>query len=197
MFIELAEFLRCPRDPGEAHCVVVSQETVGRTVIRGTIGCPTTKREYPITDGIADFTAGETAGLPRRPGELPTDAATAHALLGVNTPGGYVVLLGSAARLAPGLAELLGGVHFVGLNVPDGVEPSPVLSLLRGPHPLPLRTSMGRGVIVGAEFAREPWLTDAARIVLKGLRVVVLSQKPVPHVNAVASGQGVWVGEKR
>ena len=197
MFIELAEYLRCPQDPEESHCVVAPYQMVGRSVIRGTIGCPATNRQYRIADGVADFTT-PGASLPLTgAGELSVTAQTVQSLLGLTAPGGYVVLLGSAAKLALALSELIVGVHFVGLNVSDGIEPTPSLSVLLSPRTLPLRTSMARGVVIGAEYATEPWLAEGGRLLLRGLRVVVLKDDAaVPGTDRLASGQGLWVGQK-
>lgn len=197
MFIELAEFLRCPDDPSEALCVVVPDEMIGRTVWRGVVGCPATRLEYPIRDGVADFGGNRHRPAVEGAAWPPVDAAALHALLGLEGAGGYVVVLGSVARIAHELARHVGGVHVVAVNAPDDVEPSPALSVLRGPHPLPLRTAMARGVVVGAEFATEPWLSDAARLVLPGRRLVVLREAmDVVGMMPLASGSGVWVGEK-
>ena len=196
MFIELAEFLRCPKDESEAYCVVLPDEMIGRLIVTGAIGCPASQSEYPIENGIADFCLADSAlQLPVPAEDVSTDAETVHALLGVATAGGYIVLIGSAGRLAVDLGEQVGGVHFVAFNPPADVQPSSAVSVVRGPVPLPLRTSMARGVVVGREYAFEPWLTEAARILLKGLRMVVLRDDvTVPGMKTVASGEGVWVG---
>ena len=198
VLIELAEYLRCPLDSDESYCVLAAEEVVGRSVVRGTIGCPATRLEYRIEHGIPDFIRDEGVPRPTTTDTHRGDAHTVHALLGLTTPGGYVVLLGSAALMAPDLGELIGGVHFVGLNVPKGVDPSPILSVLRGPYPLPLRSSMARGVVVGSEYSVEPWLSEGGRLLLKGLRIVVLKQgASVSQTDRLASGDGLWVGQKR
>ena len=196
MFIELAEFLRCPRDESEAYCVVVPDEMIGRLIVTGAIGCPASQSEYPIENGIADFCSADSAlQLPVPAEDVSTDALTVHALLGVSTPGGYIVLIGSAGRLAVDLVERIGDVHFIAFNPPGDVERSLAVSVVRGPVPMPLRTSMARGVVVGREYAIEPWLTEASRILLKGLRMVVLRDDvTVPGIKTVATGEGVWVG---
>ena len=198
MFIELAEFLRCPKDESEAYCVVVPDEMVGRLIVTGAIGCPASHSEYPIENGIADFCSADSAlQLPVPAEDVSTDAQTVHALLGVATPGGYIVFIGSAGRLAVDLVPRIGGVHFIAFNPPDDVEPSSSVSVVRGPVPLPLRTSMARGVVVGREYGIEPWLTEASRILLKGLRMVVLRDDvTVPGVQRLALDEGVWVGSR-
>src|SRR2546430_17432519 len=74
----------------------------------------------------------------------PGDVQTLQALLDLSGPGGYVLLLGSAARHAVGLAGLMGGIHFVAVNAPDDVEELPVLSLLACETMIPLRQKVGR-----------------------------------------------------
>src|SRR5256886_4597704 len=75
----------------------------------------------------------------------PVDAETLQALLDLSGPGGYVVLVGAAARHAVGLAGLMGGIHFVGINAPADVEELPILSLLVCPSMIPLRQTIARG----------------------------------------------------
>ena len=123
MFIELAEHLRCPEGHEErAYCVLVPDEMAGREVVRGSIACPVCEHVYPLRDGIADFsgTAPATATpieASSSPGS-PIAPDVAQALLGVAGPGGYVVLLGSAGRVATELAGLMEGIHFIGVNAP-------------------------------------------------------------------------------
>jgi len=57
---------------------------------------------------------------------------------------------------------------------------------------------MARGVVVGAELARTPWVAEGVRVLLPGRRLVVEDEQAAPAGMAqLASGQGVWVGEKR
>src|SRR5437879_13816286 len=93
----------------------------------------------------------------------PPDAETLQALLDLSGPGGYVVLVGSAARHAVGLAGLMGGIHFVGINAPSDVAELPVLSLLVCDKLIPLRRAMARGVVVGLDRVAPPWLDEALR----------------------------------
>src|SRR3970282_2695445 len=106
--------------------------------------------------GVVHF--GETlrTTAPAARAEAP-DPDVMWTLLGLTSPGGFVVLGGSAARLVRGLAERMGGVHFVGVNPPPDVEVSPVLTLLAHPDRIPLRRSMDRGVGLGADACRAPW----------------------------------------
>jgi len=200
LFIELSEFLRCPEPHEESFCVVAPDEMVGRMIVRGVVGCPVCQREYPIREGVVDFGEAPAAGGAGRAAAAAgaIDPDIVWAVLGLTNPGGFVVLVGSASALAPLLGKRLGGVHFVGLNPTTDVEISPGLSLLRHPGCIPLRQSMARGVVLGAEAAREPWISEGRRVLLNGLRLVALTdQLTQSALVPLATGKGMWVGEKR
>ena len=207
MHIELTEMLRCPEDHREEFLVLSTSEMNGRMVMRGVAGCPVCRREFEIIDGIVDFTAavsGEDPGravrrTPAAPSPVVLEPQSLQALLDLGGPGGYVILLGSAARHAVGLASLMGGVHFVGINAPPDVEELPVLSLVQSDRVIPLRGAMARAAVVGAELAGTPWAGEAVRVLLPGRRLVVESETAAPPEKVVrlAVGQGLWVGEKR
>src|SRR5437667_10124798 len=123
--------LRCPETHEEAFRGMSAGEMVGRMVGSGILGCPICRREYAIVRGVVNFSGpGTGEGLPPRqkyavaagaPPRSP-DAQTLQALLDLSGPGGYVVLVGSAARHAVGLAGLIGGFHFVSIRAPSGRE---------------------------------------------------------------------------
>ncbi len=197
MFIELAEFLSCPKQhERDSYCILVPEEVAGRTVFRGVIACPICEDEFPIVDGVADFTGGVAPDRVRRPESAVPVPRIIHALLGVESPGGCVVLVGSAALLAEPLADLL-DVHFVALNPPAGLESSRIMSLFQASRVMPLRSSMARGVVIGGEHGREPWLGEGGRVLLGGCRLVVMKEDvSVPGVERLAVEHGLWVGEK-
>jgi uncharacterized protein YbaR (Trm112 family) len=211
MHIELTEMLRCPEAHREEMLVLSTGEVRDRMVRSGLIGCPVCHKEYPISRGIVNFrrsaerVAGESSG-PRPayrsppPSPLPfADAAHLQALLELSGPGGYVVLIGSAARQAPHLTGLMEGIHFVGINAPPDMEEQPMLSLLYANERVPLRSSVARGVVVGADLATSPWLVEAHRVLLRGRRFVVVNEEPELPIGLVklAAERGLWVGEKR
>lgn len=206
MHIDLTEMLRCPEPHREEFLVLSTSEMNGRMVWRGLVGCPVCHREYEVVDGIVDFTQVSTGAAPapvRRtppPAALTTvDAPSLQALLDLGGPGGFVVLLGSAARHAVGLAALIGGIHFVGINAPADLEELPVLSLLQTTVHLPLREAMARGVVVGPELATAAWLAEAHRVLLRGRRLVLESDTmPLPEgIAKLAAAAGLVVGEKQ
>lgn len=195
MFIELAEYLRCPADHEETYLVVATATMRGRDITSGVIGCPVCQREFVITDGVAVI--GE---VPPGAGPIPEAPAIPgdhlQAMLDLASPGGYVVLVGSAADLASPLAERLEGVHFVAVNPAARVVGSGTVSVLRSDR-IPLRGAVSRGVVVGGE-CDPAWVAEAARVVLDGRRVVVLREEVTPPegLRALAAGNGAWVGER-
>lgn len=204
MHIELTEMLRCPEPHREEFLVLSTGEMSGRMVRYGVVGCPVCMREYEVVEGVVYFEgagsrereAGGAATSPASRSPLPAPDVI-QALLDLGGPGGYVILLGSAARRAVSLAALMGGVHFVGINAPDDVEELPVLSLLRSARVIPLRQGMARGVVVDAELAEPAWLGEAVRVLLRGRRLVVEREEvTAPGARRLASGDGLWVGEK-
>jgi uncharacterized protein YbaR (Trm112 family) len=210
MHIELTEMLRCPEAHAPDVLVLSTGEMAGRMVRTGLVGCPVCHREYPIVKGVVHFTgsgmrdtgnvgdAGITLPVSRFPSP-EVDAQTLQALLDLSGPGGFVGLVGSAARSAVALAGLMGGIHFVGVNPPPDVEELPVLSVLECATMIPLRQSIARGVVVGSEMARAPWIAEAHRVLLRGRRVVVEDEAvAVPEgVTKLAVGHGLFVGERR
>lgn len=200
MHIELTEMLRCPEPHAEAFLVMSTGEMTGRMVRSGVLGCPVCAREYPIVKGVVYFTG--SPGAPPRAAPRPATSVepdTLQALLDLSGPGGYVVLLGSAARHAVGLAGLMGGIHFVGVNAPGDVGELPVLSLLRCEAVVPLRQAMARAVVVGRDRLDARWLAEAQRVLLPGRRLVVEDDRAaVPEgITRLALGQGLLVGERR
>jgi uncharacterized protein YbaR (Trm112 family) len=194
VFIELTDHLRCPADHAEQYLVLLPDRIVDRSVITGRLGCPACGRTYAVTEGVA-----ELGGPPPAPGPAPLDPAAMHVLLGLGSPGGYAVLVGSAAGAWRGLAQAVPGVALVAVNPPpEVVDAAPVLSVVRAPL-VPLKTRSVRGVVLGAEVSSDPyWVGEAARVTLPGLRVVGQGPEPAPEVlQLLASADGHWVAVRR
>ena len=199
--------LRCPQPHAETFLVLSTGTMLGRMVRSGVVACPACDREYTIVNGVVHFSSG-AAAAPAAPPPVPPpapapapapDGPTLQALLDLGGPGGYVVLLGRAAGYAAELAGLMGGIHFVGVNAPPDLDELPVLSLLRCEAMIPLRRAMARGVVVGSDRAAAPWLAEAQRVLLPGRRLVIEAEAVTapPGVTRLATGRGLWVGEKR
>jgi len=196
MFIELTDHLRCPAEHAEAFLVLIPDAVTGREVERGVLGCPVCNREYPVTAGVAQFgprPAGADAVPPPDPADPSADAILSF--LGLEGPGGYLTMVGSAARFAPGLRPLLPGVHFAVVN--PGVSLAGVggVSLLVAPS-FPLKARSQRGVVLGLPEGGEPaWQQRALAAVLPGLRIAGQGRIPdAPGFELLASASGWWVG---
>jgi uncharacterized protein YbaR (Trm112 family) len=195
VFIELTDHLRCPADHDEAFLVLIPISIENRRVVAGHLGCPVCERSFPIIEGVAMFgRAGTSGGVAA--GAEPIGAEALAAFLGLEGPGGYVLLVGDVARHVDGLSALLPGVHFAVLNGPDGLTESPAVSLLVAPS-VPLKRRSMRGVVLGGDARALGWQSEAARVLLPGLRVVGQGEPAsLPEIDPMASAGGWWVGKR-
>ena len=195
MFIELTEILRCPRGHPESYLVAAPIAMDGRRIVRGVIGCPECKAEFPIVEGVAYFAGRPQAVQP--PAAAPSyDVAALAAFLNLGGPGGYAVLVGAAARFGSEITRAVQGVHFVAVNPPPAVSEGPQLSVLVAAA-LPFKSSSVRAVALGADHAAGEWPAEAARILLPGLRLAIESERASPEgISELARGAGLFVGEK-
>ena len=161
-----------------------------RRVMAGHLGCPICGWSAAWTNGVPDF--GESW---RGAGSPPFDAAAAHAMLGLDGPGGWVALGGNAGSLGPELALLLPGVSFVAVNPPLDVQSTNSLSVLLS-GAWPLKTHSMRGVILGSDATM--WRDAAMQSALPRLRTVGVGDAPSgAGVQLLGNADGVWVGTKR
>ncbi len=210
MFIELTDHLKCPSDHPEQFLVLLPEVMDGRRVMRGEMGCPVCGKVVTLREGVLDF--GRDDGQdPAETGQggggetsAPLSAEAALALLGIEGPGGYLLLVDQATQLAPEVETLLPGVGLVLLNPPvplvlsEWSHPGSIaISIIRSPR-MPIKSSSMRGAVIGGDSARDPvWVTEAGRAVLPGLRVVgtgpVLPEMPF---EILAETPGCWVGRR-
>ncbi len=193
MFIELTDHLRCPREHAEGYLVLLPDRVDGRRVLQGVLGCPVCQGEFPIDAGVVRL--GDT---PPAHGSPPPDAETLLALLGLEGPGGYLLLAGTAAATAPALSALLPGVHLVAWNPPAGLRETEAVSLVTAAG-VPVRAGSMRGVVLGEPEGRNPGLVVAAvTAVLPGLRATGAGPAPTgPECEVLAEAGGWWVGRRR
>jgi uncharacterized protein YbaR (Trm112 family) len=195
MFIELTDHLRCPAEHEERFLVLLPDKIEGRSVLAGQLGCPICGRTFQLRDGV--FDTGDSPSW----GNVPSTALDADGLstlIGLQGPGGYLVLVGSIASLWKEVAELNPGVALVIVNPGSGVTDAVGVSVLRSGK-LPLKSRSMRGVVLGRPYADQPeWVSEAARVVLPGLRIAGEGVDPPPDkIDLMASAGGVWVGATR
>jgi uncharacterized protein YbaR (Trm112 family) len=193
VFIELTDHLRCPAGHDESFLVLLPDRIERRSVLVGQLGCPVCGLTFRLADGVLEFGAPSAP----EPSAAPLDAPGLTALVGLHGPGGYLALVGAPAGLWRELAEVTPGVSMVAVNPPAGVADEPGVSVIRGDM-LPLRSASMRGVVLGQGFGGDPrWVTEAARVLLPGLRVVGEGEEPaVAGLDVVASAGGWWVATK-
>lgn len=186
MHIELTDHLRCPEPHDEAFLVLIPDAMAGRRVTAGHLGCPACGWSCAWEDGVPVF--GDVA-IPE--GAPPFDAEAALAMLGLEGPGGWLALAGTAGALAHDLAELLPDVAIVAVNPPEGVASAGAVSVVRSPV-WPIKQHAMRGVVIGEGVAA---VADALGSALPGLRVVGVGSRPDLGAGdeLVAEAGGVWV----
>ena len=146
MHSELVDTLRCLSVHEESWLVAAADETEGRHIVRGLLGCPVCHARYPIAHGIADFSGGARAPVALDDGDASSgeDAAIRlAAMLDLTDSSGYVILVGSWARLGAALREVV-----------------PVMVLAVNPHP---DAEIGDGVSGVTTLDRIPVAASSAR----------------------------------
>lgn len=186
MFIELTDHLRCPVDHPEEFLVLLPDRMDGRRVMAGHLGCPYCGWSTSWDGGPVDFGGGHRVG-----GEPPFDALAAHAMLGIDGPGGWVALVGRAAAIAPQLGHLLPHVGIVAINPPPHLADSDEVSIVIS-GTWPIRTHALRGAVVGLDASE--WQVAALASVLPARHLVAEGALPADlAAKLLATGGGVWV----
>src|SRR5690349_17890720 len=147
MHSELVDSLRCLSVHEESWLVAAADETDGRHIMRGVLGCPVCHARYPIERGIADFSGGVHVPVALEGDEsVGEDAAVKlAAMLDLTDPSGYVILVGAWARLGAALREIV-----------------PVMVLAVNPHP---DAAIGDGVSGVTTLDRIPVAASSARAI--------------------------------
>jgi uncharacterized protein YbaR (Trm112 family) len=194
MFIELTDHLRCPEDHDESFLVLLPDQMEGRFVRTGRLGCPVCGRTFDLVDGVFD-TGSSPAPGDQRSG-LTAEAVTV--LAGLSGPGGYLALVGPPASLAREIAGRMPGVALVAVNPGSDVQDGEAVSVIRAGR-IPIKSRALRGVVLGQPYADDPWwVSEAARVVLPGLRVVGEgADPPAESIDIMASTGATWVGTAR
>ncbi|HET7585416.1 MAG TPA: hypothetical protein VFK13_10930 [Gemmatimonadaceae bacterium] len=215
MYSDLIQRLRCVRPHAPSGLVVVADESTGRDIRRGVLGCPVCDAHYPIRDGVADFTrvdadeertseaARDASGTPSREPErtrnaMEEEVLRAAALLDLSTPGGVVVLAGEWGALAAPLAHVADRVSVMAVNAARDTEgrAEPGVSFARAAE-LPLMAGSARAAMLDAEHATGEWLRSAVDALRPGGRLVAPAGVPLPAgVHELAHDARQWVAER-
>jgi hypothetical protein len=202
MHSEFVDTLRCLSVHEESWLVVAADETEGRHVMRGLLGCPVCHARYPIERGIADFTNGTRLPVALENGIPSTDESAAlklAAMLDLTDPSGYVILVGEWARLGAALRAIV-PVPVLAVNPPPDVAMGDGVSGVATLDRIPVAASSARAIA----FA-PPTLSDADALELPSAlgavrpdgRVVALGSVSLPDdVSVVARDADHWVATR-
>ena len=200
MFIELIDLLRCINAHEDTWLVATFKTVSNRFVLEGSLGCPSCSAQYPVRDGVADFSAGlelpscgaERAAASHRREELATRAG---AYLSATEPGATVILGGVWAHAAKELSEMA-EVRVLALNVTPEVEESSTVGLLEVGSAIPVQPGSVLGVALDAWFPAKI-IESAVRAVRPGGRIVgPVTMPPPPELSVLAHDDHYWVAEK-
>jgi uncharacterized protein YbaR (Trm112 family) len=200
MFIELIDLLRCINAHEDTWLVASFKTVSNRFVLEGNLGCPSCSAQYPIRDGIADFSAGATlpsceaqrAAATHRREELATRAG---AYLEATEPGAVIALGGIWAYAAQQLSEM-SEIRVLALNAPSEVKESQTVALLNVGSEIPVAAGSLLGVALDSWFPAKI-VDSAVRAVRPGGRIVGPTVIPAPAELAVlAHDDTYWVAQK-
>jgi hypothetical protein len=199
MFIELVDALRCVHRHEATWLVASIEAAEERDIVRGLLGCHVCGAEYPIANGVADFTEGRgaraTTGAKTQPEEEM--AVRAAALLDLLEPGGMVALAGEWTVCAPELSALVERVHVLAVDAPAGVHGGGGISLLLTHDELPLRPGTVRGIALDPAHATEKYLASAVEALRPGGRLLAPANASLPTgVTELARDERHWLGTR-
>lgn len=196
MFIELVELLRCIRAHDESWLVASIGEMRDRSIRTGILGCPVCGAEYPVREGIVDFTAGalpRPANAPELSGEEM--AMRAGGFLNLGEGGGVVVLGGAWASASRELTERV-DARVIAVNATAGVQDSAAIGIVLASDVIPLATGSCAGVALDSSFTASA-VVGAGRVVRAGGRVVGAAGVERPAgLTLLAEDESWWVAEK-
>ena len=202
MHSELVDTLRCLSIHEESWLVAAADEIDGRHIMRGVLGCPVCHARYPIERGIADFSEGSRLPIVLEPETSVTgDSAVMKlaAMLDLTEPSGYIILVGTWARLGAALRELV-PVMILAVNPPPDVRMGDGMSGVATIDRIPVAAGSARGIAFDTLEATTSGAIEplaALRAVKSGARVVASASVAVPDdVTLLAQDAEHWVGTR-
>jgi hypothetical protein len=200
VFIELIDLLRCINAHEDTWLVASFQTVSNRFVLEASLGCPACSAQYPIHEGIADFSAGFAVASCEAERAVASHnreehATRAGAYLEATEPGATIALGGVWAYAAQELSAMA-EVRVLALNAPAGVEESPGVGLLRVGSEIPVAAGSLLGVALDAWFPAKI-VDSAVKAVRPGGRIVGPVTIPAPaELSVLAHDDSYWVAQK-
>jgi len=186
MHLDVIPALRCPREHEESGLVLVADETRGRHVVTGVLGCPVCEAEYPIRAGVAYFVDAAASAADARNDEIIRTAA----MLGLTEQGGVVMLAGHWASTADAISEIAEALVLV-VNPRTQADYGERVSVLFA-NQLPIAEHALRAAAIDEPIA------DVASVLRPKGRLVATHSVPVPSdIAEIARDAEYWVGERR
>lgn len=196
MHLLATDVLTCPRCGPRFGLILLADRLERRRVLAGRLGCSNCRSAYPIMDGFAELRPGgatQPLAAPA-PGDEEGSIRLA-ALLGLTEGRGLVLLIGSLARWAPGVAAAVDGVEVLALDgrLRGWTEQGGVSRLGAFPG-LPFFDRSLRGVALGGEEA-VGLLDEAARVVAPLGRLLIDGASAGTEARLTAAGLEVLAAE--
>lgn len=187
MHLDVIPALRCPRAHEESGLVLVADETRGRHVVTGVLGCPVCEAEYPIRAGVAYFVNPTASAADTRNDEIIRTAA----MLGLTEPGGVIMLGGHWAFIADAISEI-GGALVLVVNPPAITHYDEPVSVMYAGDQLPIAEHALRAAALDAPVPAN----NIASVLREKGRLVATTAVPVPpEITEIARDADYWVGE--
>lgn len=197
MFFEVVELLACPHC-GPAHGLVLLVEEMGeRRVHSGQLGCPNCKRDYPVSEGVADLRIGAPAESTKASGPLQEEglAVKIVALSGLTEGRGYVLIDERLAHAGAEVADVLPGLEVITVRAaPDESTERDGVSRLLSDVAFPVTEYRLRAVAIAPGGDRDR-VAAAARRVAPGGRLVLFDARSDDIEEAERSGLAIVARE--
>ena len=192
MFVELIEFLRCPRPHDESQLIASAEHTVDRHIVDGVLGCPVCNAEFAIAGGVALFDSPPVLTAFEKPDQ--EIAMRLAAFLELTDARGFALLCGRWGVHA----SFIGGMTDTPLVLVNPSIAAPALEAagaLRS-RTVPFAAGSARALALD-EVATPDIVASGVRAVKAGGRVLGPASIAIPDgVTEIVRDDRVWVGEK-
>lgn len=195
MRLFLVDVLRCPEPHADSWLVASTGVMQDRHVIDGELGCPVCGARYRVHEGVARLGS-------RKPGRVssaePTEQAVVRlgALLGLDSPGGVVLLARAHAPMARALRDAT-RVEILQLDPPPDVAMGEGISGIAGAPRAPLAAGSLRGAALDADTADAEYVASVVAALRPHARLIAPASTPRPAgLRELARDTEEWVAEK-